>query len=95
MPMITLISNVSTLNEAFLLNFARMTVLVLCLVNLVLVLIEIHDYSLKLTLGNILVTLFFMAVAILAASVAFLLLRQVFIFVQEMITEVMLRARAS
>ena len=95
MPMITLISNVSTLNEAFLLNFARMTVLVLCLVNMVLVLIEIHDYSLKLTLGNILVTLFFMAVAILAASVAFLLLRQVFIFVQEMITEVMLRARAS
>lgn len=94
-PFIIVISNFSTLNEAFLISASIGSILVWSIVNFVLMITIIHEYSFREALYNIFMTLFFMGVVVLAVSLAYLLLNQVWEFVYAVFTEVMLRARAS
>ena len=93
MPFVILFSNVATTNESFLIAFASYVIVVWCIVNIFLTLIEIHDYTFKQTVGNVLITFFFMGVCIIGASVGYLLFNQVKEFVMDIITEVMLRVK--
>ena len=94
-PFVILFSNVATTNEGFLIAFASFIILVWCIVNIFITLIEIHDYTFKQTVGNVLITFFFMGVCIIGASVGYLLFNQVKEFVLDIITEVMLRGKAT
>lgn len=95
MPFVILFSNFLTMNEAFLISASIGALLVWGLVNFVLMITVIHEYSFREALYNILMTLFFMGVVVLAVSLAYLLLNQVWEFVYAVFTEVVLRARAS
>lgn len=95
MPFVILFSNAATNNERFLITAASFAITVWCIVNIFLTLIEIHAYSFKQTVGNVLLTLFFMGVAIIAFSVGYLLFNQVKEFALDIITEVMLRVKTT
>lgn len=94
MPPVILFSNFATLNEQFLINTATTAVIAWCIINIVLMIIEIHEYSFKFTVFNILMTLFSMGVAVLAASMGYLLLNQLWVFIREIVVEVLLRVKA-
>lgn len=94
MPFVIVFSNFATLNEAFLITASITVILSWCMINIMLMITEIHEYSFKDALFNIFMTLFFMGVVVLAASFAYLLLRQVWGFIFNLFTEVMLRAKA-
>jgi hypothetical protein len=94
-PFIIIFSNFATLNEKFLITMTTNVVIVWCIINIFLVIMEIHEYSFKKVLFNIFMTLFFMGVAILATSLVYLLLNQVWQFILGIIMEVTLRAKAS
>jgi sugar lactone lactonase YvrE len=94
-PFFILFANFATSNEQFLLITTINVVIVWCIINIFLVMMEIHEYSFKKALFNIFMTLFFMGVAILASSMVYLLLNQVWQFIQGIIMEVALRVKAS
>jgi len=93
MPLLIIISNFATLNESFIISAFFTVILCWCMVNIVLMVITIHEYTFRSALYNIFMTLFFMGVIVLAASFAYLLLNQVVEFIIKLVTEVMLRAQ--
>lgn len=94
MPFVILFANFATLNEEFLISTTVAVIITWCIINIILMIIEIHAYSFKSAIYNILLTLFFMGVAVLAASMGYLLINQVWEFIMKLVTEVMLRAKA-
>ncbi|WP_059172401.1 YIP1 family protein [Bacillus sp. FJAT-27445] len=88
---IVLISNVLTLNEAFVYIFSTRIVYAWCLVILVIMIKEIHNYSFTETVRNIFVTLFGMGIMVLVIFIIFVLADQVYDFVYSVIKEVVLR----
>lgn len=93
LPPVILLSNFLSLDESFFVQAATMFMLAWTLVTVYLMVMQIHDYSFKEGTASLLMTLFFMIVAILVGSLVFLLLKQVVVFVQDAITEVVLRVR--
>lgn len=92
LPFIILFANVATIDETYLIQTALGVVILLCAINIFLSIVEVHQYSVRQTVGNILLTFFFMAVIILAVSIAYLLMKQIVDFVSSIIVEVSLRA---
>lgn len=88
---VTLLSNGLTLNEAFIYNFAMLIIYSWCLIILFIMVKEIHNFTISGTLGNILVTLFGMVILLLVVMIIFILIDQVYDFVNSIIREVMLR----
>ncbi|MCB9460593.1 MAG: YIP1 family protein [Anaerolineaceae bacterium] len=88
---ITLISNVLTLNEAFLYSFSSQLMLFWTLIMLVIMVKEIHNYSLNETLRNIFTTLFTMAIFLLTAYILYVLFNQLYEFVLAISQEASLR----
>lgn len=87
-PLLTALTHVFTLTEIFICN---MLAVLICGYSVIMVFISIkegHVYNLRKTTGNILLTVFFMVVAILAAIVLFILWRELFSFVSEVFEEV-------
>jgi DNA-binding beta-propeller fold protein YncE len=91
MPFIILFANVSTLNEAFLIVIGIGFLLVWSVVNIFISLMEVHEYSFKETVKSLFITFFYMLVVVLALSILYMLGRQLFSFVREIIAEVLLR----
>lgn len=92
-PFIVAASYILTNNEGFLITFAW-TVAVLWSGVLVFIgLTETHNYSFWDTVKNVLLTLFFMVVAIIAVAVLYLLWMQVITFVQDIWMEVAYRVQ--
>lgn len=91
LPFVILLSNVSTYDESFFINLALAGSIVWCCVNLVVALMEIHEYNFREILGNILMTLFSMVVAVIVLSLSYLMIGQIFGFVKEVYMEVRLR----
>jgi len=54
---------------------------------------EVHNYNLKETVKIILLTLFFMIMAIIVCVIIFLIAQQTFIFLKDIINEVSYRAK--
>src|SRR5690606_5594319 len=88
---VTLVSNGLTLNESFIYEFSMLIIYSWCLIILFIMIKEIHNFSISGTIGNILVTLFGMAILLLVVFIIFVLMDQVYDFVYSIIREVMLR----
>lgn len=88
---ITLISNVLTLNEEFLFNFSNQIIMFWCGLMLVIMVREIHNYTVSETVRNVLTTLFTMAIFLLTAYILYVLFSQLYEFIMAIVQEVGLR----
>ncbi len=93
MPFAILISHVVTLNESRILAMASLAVYVWCAILLVIFLKEVHRYMLRTVFTNLAITVFLMAVVVLAASLLGMFADQMVGFVVEVIKEVQLRVQ--
>lgn len=91
LPVMTLLCHVLTLQEALIVNTLTVALVGLCVVNLSVMLMEIHGYGLKQYLKSILLTLLFMVLIILVMSLIFLLARQMVESFIQIWTEVVIR----
>ena len=91
LPVLTLVLNGLTYNEDFVRQMMLILIVVWVVSALLVALIQIHDYSLKSLIKNLLLTIFFMLVAVLVLSLSYLLIKQIFTFISQLITEVSLR----
>lgn len=88
---ITLISNALTLNEAFIYTFTVYIMIVWSIVILFIMIKEVHDYTFRGTIFNILVTIFGMFILTLVFFVLYILFDQVYDFARSIFQEVILR----
>ncbi|MFN8529692.1 MAG: YIP1 family protein [Anaerolineae bacterium] len=88
---VALLSNVLTLNEAFIYDFSSQLIVLWMLVMLFIMVKEVHNFSVSETLRNILLTLFTMAMFLLTAYILNVLFTQLYEFVWAIIQEVGLR----
>ncbi len=88
---IALFSNVLTLNEIFIYDFASQIVLFWCGVMLVIMVKELHNFSLSQTVRNLLGTLFTMAMFLLTTYILYVLFNQLIEFIMAIVQEVGLR----
>lgn len=87
---LTLLSNLLTLNEVFIYTFSNHLILLWCGLMLVIMVREIHNYSVSETVRNILATLFTMAMFLLIGYILYVLFNQLYEFIQAIIQEVRL-----
>ncbi len=88
---ITLLSNLLTLNEVFLFNFSMQIILVWSGIMLIIMVKEIHNFTVSETVRNLLATLFTMAIFLLTAYILYVLFNQLYEFILAIIQEVGLR----
>jgi DNA-binding beta-propeller fold protein YncE len=88
---IVLISNLLTFNEAFLYTFTSQLVIVWCGIMFVIMVTEIHNFTLGETIRNIAATLFTMAILLLTSYILYVLFDQLFQFVEAVVQESLLR----
>lgn len=93
MPFIILISHVATLNESRILSLASLAIYIWVAVMLVIFIKEVHMYLLRDVVKNLAITVFLMAVVILALSFLGMFFDQIWGFVIEVVKEVQLRVR--
>lgn len=90
-PFVLLATYVLTQNEAFVFTFFHTVLLVWCVINLFITTMEVHNYSLKETVVNILITLFFIIMAVLACIILYLIWLSVWDYVVQIAGEVKYR----
>lgn len=90
-PAATILSNVLTLNESFILDFIYMLSYGWIGVLLIIMIKEIHNLSMGEVFKNIFVTIFTALIAVLAIFVVYVLFSQVYDFVSAIIGEVVYR----
>jgi tetratricopeptide (TPR) repeat protein len=88
---VALLSNLLTLNEAFLYSFAFQLVLFWCGLMLFIMVKEIHNFTFSETVRNIVATLFTMILFLLTAYILYILFNQLYEFFLAIIREVGLR----
>jgi tetratricopeptide (TPR) repeat protein len=88
---LALISNVMTRNEIFVYTFTQNLIWVWTGLMLVIMVKEIHNYSVGETVRNVLLTLFTMALFVLTGYILYVLFNQLFEFVSAIVREVGLR----
>jgi DNA-binding beta-propeller fold protein YncE/uncharacterized membrane protein (GlpM family) len=88
---LTLISNFLTLNEAFVYDFSIMIIYGWSLIILVIMIKEIHNFTISETIRNIFMTIFAMIILVLVIFIIYVLIGQVFDFVYSIVQEVILR----
>lgn len=88
---IALISNLLTLNEVFIVSFATQLMWFWTILMLIIMVKEIHNYTVSETVRNILITLFTMGMFLLTGYILYVLFNQLFEFIQAIIQEVGLR----
>jgi hypothetical protein len=91
-PLIVIASNGLTLNDSFLYSFSNGLIFVWCIVLLIIMVKEIHDYTIRETFRNIFMTLFTMLIFSLVLFIVYVILHQVYDFVYSVIQEMITRA---
>lgn len=91
LPIMTIVCNVLTLQEALIVNTLTIFLVGLCAVNLSMMLMELHNYSFKQYLGSIILTVLFMMLCVVVLSMIYLLGKQCVDFVKDLWTEVVIR----
>lgn len=89
---ITLLSNVLTTNEAFIYDFSMQIIIAWSLLNLCMMIKEIHDYSVGETVKNIVLTIFGSIITVTVLIIVYILLNQVYEFIYSLVMEVSIRA---
>lgn len=87
-PLVVLSTYVLTLNEAVIVHYVWVIALLWSVLLLCISVREIHNYTVKETVKIILLTLFFMIMAVIVSVILFLIGQQVVIFVKDIINEV-------
>ena len=82
-----------TENEAFIIHFAWLVALVWSGVLIFIGLRETHRYTGRETVKNLMLTLFFMLIAIILMAVLYLLWQQVYAFLRDIVLEVIYRVQ--
>ena len=90
-PVLTLLSHAFTLTEIFIYRLLAFLILGYTGVLIFISIKEAHVYNLRKTVANILLTLFFMVVAILAAIILYILWRELLTYLSEVFEEVRYR----
>lgn len=90
-PILIIISHVLTYKELFIYDFTYFLMIGYTIVLLFLSIKETHCYTPKKTISNILLTIAFMIIAILALIILYILWKELFVFVFELIEEVKYR----
>ena len=90
-PILTLLSHAFTLTEIFIYRLLAFLILGYTGILIFISIKEAHVYNLRKTVANILLTLFFMVVAILAAIILYILWRELLSFLSEVFEEVRYR----
>ena len=88
---IALVSNILTLNEAFLFSFSTFLMWCWTAIMLFIMVKEIHNYTVQETIRNILLTIFTMAMFVLTGYILYVLFNQLYDFILAIIQEVGLR----
>ena len=88
---LTLLSNVLTLNEAFLFNFSMDLIWAWTGLMLFIMVKEIHNYTFSETVRNVLLTLFTMGLFLLTGYILYVLFNQLYDFLLAIVQEVGLR----
>ena len=88
---IALVSNVLTLNEAFIYSFSINLIWFWVGMMLFIMVKEIHNYSFSETVKNVLMTIFAMALFVLTGYILYVLFSQLFDFISAIIQEIGLR----
>lgn len=91
MPFIIALSHVVTLNESRILSLLTLAIYVWCAILLIVFLKEVHRYMLRTVFANLGITIFLMAVVVLAASLLGMFADQMIGFFVEVFKEVRLR----
>lgn len=92
-PFVVAATYVLTLNEGFLVEFGWMIALIWSLALILIGLNETHNYSFRETIKNVLLTVFFMIIAVIAIAVLYLLWAQVLTFFEDLLLEVQYRVQ--
>ena len=90
-PIVTLISNFLTLNEAFVIQFSSVVILTWVLVLLFIAIKELNNYEGRETIKIILISLFTMFIGALIIFVLYILFNQLFSFIQAVFREAVYR----
>jgi uncharacterized membrane protein (GlpM family) len=88
---VTLVSNFLTLNEAFVYDFSMWIIYGWSLIILVIMIKEIHNFTISETIRNIFMTIFAMIILVLVIFILYVLIGQVYDFVYSIVQEVILR----
>lgn len=88
---LTLISNVLTLNEAFLFYFSFQVMIAYSCLHLILMIKELHDFSGGEVVKNILLTVFSAIITVVVIYIIYILFIQVYDFIYSFILEVLTR----
>lgn len=88
-PFIILISHGLTLNELFIYKAINSISIFWTLLNIVIMIKEIHNYTIPQLIGNILLTIFTMIIIVVIMALIFLLANQLFEYISGIIKEVM------
>ena len=91
LPLMTLVSQGLTLNEAFLFDFGMIIIYVLTGFYLIMMVKEIHYYEMKATVGNIFITIFTAVMILVVVFIVYLLLGEVVQLFLDIIREVTVR----
>ena len=90
-PFAIIISNVLTLNEAFIYQFAVFGMIFWAVILLYFNIKETHNYTVGQTFVNIFLSLIFMVILIVILLIVYLMITQVSNFVTDLVKEVILR----
>lgn len=90
-PFTIIFSYVLTDNERFIITFLNIIIYAVSIVVLIIMIKEMNNYSVGETVKNILLTLFTMVVIIAVIFVLFVLFKQLYEFLQELVSEVIYR----
>ena len=91
-PILTILSHVMTNSEAFIYSFCNLLILGYTLVLLYLAVKETHSYTPWKTVGNLLLTIAFIIIAVLALIILYILWNELVDFLSEVFEEVRYRA---
>jgi len=91
MPIVILISYFCTFNESFIIGFSSTIIIAWTALYFILMVLEVHRFSFVNMVKNILLTLFAIIIAIIFFVIIYLMAKQVFMFVLDIVREVMFR----
>lgn len=92
-PIVIILSHFLTYNESFIISFIYTLMYAGCAVLLMVMVKEMNNYTIRETLKNIFLTLFFLLVAIAALFIVYVLFKQFTDFFFEFLNEVRYRAK--
>jgi len=91
LPLVTVISNALSFNEAFIYSTLMFIGLFITGLYMVIMVKEIHYYDMKPTIANILISLFTAIMILAVLFIVYLLLNEVYVLISDVIRELIIR----